>query len=316
MGGKLKMGAKSDRRLTMCHEVYILHGMATRLSIAKPDIVKALDELPMRVLRQKDIGELLERNRAFWRLAQSTSLRGFIAYLLDSTKLQRVHLPLPHREETLFVWGEVSPFVLASSAKPNAYLCHYTAMHLHELTDQVPETIYANFEQRPVPTPLSPPTQASIDSAFRRPQRLTTNICPLWNYRLCMVNGKHTGRLGVEEKKDDRGLSFSVTGLERTLIDITVRPAYAGGVSEVLEAFRRAAGRVSLNKLSAMLKKMAFVYPYEQSIGFYLEHSGAFEQARVDLFRSERFEHDFYLTYAMKKTEYSPRWRIHYPAGL
>ena len=73
---------------------------------------------------------------------------------------------------------------------------------------------------------------------------------------------------------------------------------------------------MSLNKLSAMLKKMAFVYPYRQAIGFYLEHCGAYEPSRLELFRSEPFEFDFYLTYAMKKTEYSSRWRLHFPAGL
>jgi len=262
------------------------------------------------------LGKLLEQNRAFWRLTLSTSLAEFIEFLLDSTKLRKVHLSLPHRPETLYVWGEVSSLVVASSAKPGAYLCHYTAMHLHELTDQVPKTIYANFEQRPIPPSDTPPTQASIDAAFRRTQRLTTNVCPLGDQRLCMINGKNTRRLGVEERKDDHGLTFSVTGLERTLIDITVRPAYAGGVSEVLEAYRRAASRVSLNKLSGMLKKMEFVYPYHQAIGFYLEHSRAYEPSRIELFRARPFEFDFYLTYAMKNTEYSPRWRIHFPAGL
>lgn len=290
--------------------------MATRLSIAKPDIVKALDALPGRVLRQSEIGKLLETNRAFWRLATSTTLGLFIKYLLESTKLKKLSLPLPHRAETLYIWGEVSPFVVASNAKPGAYLCHYTAMHLHELTDQVPETVYANFEQRALLPSTSPPTQASIDAAFRRPQRLTTNICPLWDKRLCMVNGKHTGRLGVEEKKDAGGLSYSITGIERTLIDIAVRPAYAGGVSEVLEAYRRAADRVSLNKLSATLKKMDFVYPYHQAIGFYLERSGAYEESRLELFRTQPFELDFYLTYAMQKPEYSSRWRLYFPAGL
>lgn len=290
--------------------------MATRLSIAKKDIVKALDGLAKPVLRKHEIGEVLSANREFWRLTNSTTLNLFIKYLLDTTKLKHLHLALPHRAETLYLWGEVSPFVVACAAKPGAYLCHYTAMHVHALTDQVPETIYTNFEQRPLPPSTSPPTQASIDAAFRRPQRLTTNICPLWDRRLCMVNGKHTNRLGVEERKDEKSMSFSVTSLERTLIDIAVRPAYAGGVSEVLEAYRRAANRVSLNKLSATLKNLDFVYPYEQSIGFYLEHSGAYEKSRLDLFRSAPFEFDFYLTYAMKKTEYSSRWRIHFPAGL
>ena len=70
---------------------------------------------------------------------------------------------------------------------------------------------------------------------------MTKNIAAMGDYRLCLINGKHTGQLGVVSMKDDAGVEFRVTGLERTLIDITVRPYYAGGVGEVLEAFRRAA---------------------------------------------------------------------------
>ncbi len=290
--------------------------MTTRLSIAKPDIVRAFDQVPHHIFRQKDIARVLNANRDFWRLARSTTIGPFTRYLLEATKMRRVVLKLPHRRETLFVWGTASELELACAAKPGAYLCHYTAMHLHELTDQVPETIYANHEQGPLPPPSSPPTQQTVDAAFRRPQRRTTNICDLGARRLCLINGKHTGRLGVIETKDDLGRAISVTGIERTLIDITVRPEYAGGVAEVLEAYRRAAPRVSLNKLSATLTKMAFVYPYEQAVGFYLERSGAYEPARLDLFQSRSFTLDFYLAYAMERTEYSPRWRVHFPAGL
>jgi len=289
--------------------------MVTRLSIAKQDIVEAFDRMP-RVLRQKEIGAVLEENRRAWRVTQSMSLGEFISYLLESTPLRRVRLDLPHRAETLYAWGEVSPYLLACAAKPGAYVCHYTAVHLHELTEQVPETIYANHEQRPIPPPPSAPTQESVDAAFGRPQRVTTNICEMDGRRLCLVNGKHTGRLGVVEMRDEGGRAFSVTGLERTLIDIAVRPYYAGGVAEVLGAYRRAAARVSLNKLAATLTNMAFVYPYEQAVGYYLERSGAYEPARLELFRRRPFELDFYLSYAMERTEYSARWRVHVPAGL
>jgi len=290
--------------------------MAKTFSISKSDIAGAFDRLPHPVLRLNQIGEVLQNNREVWRLAKSTSLSQFVEYLLAHSKMKRLHLALPHRAETLYLWGEVSPYAAASAAKPGGYLCHFTAMHLHDLTHQTPATIYANSEQRPQPRPAARPTQASIDAAFGRPQRLTTNICPLWDGRLCMINGKHTGRLGVEARQDANNVTLSVSGLERTLIDIAVRPVYAGGVSEVLEAYLRAKERVSLNRLAAMLKKMDFVYPYEQAIGFYLERSGVYERSRLDLFRTRPFEFDFYLTYAMPKTEYSSRWRLFFPAGM
>jgi hypothetical protein len=42
----------------------------------------------------------------------------------------------------------------------------------------------------------------------------------------------------VEIAVHPEALGIPVTNLERTLIDITVRPDYAGGVQNVLDAFR------------------------------------------------------------------------------
>lgn len=117
-----------------CDSCLLCHG-CHRLSIAKADIIKVSDQSPIVVLRQRDIGRILLEHRQFWRLARGTSLTAFIAFLLERTKLRCVRLKLPHRPETLYTWGDVSPFLLATAAKPGAYLCHYTAMRLHELTD-------------------------------------------------------------------------------------------------------------------------------------------------------------------------------------
>ncbi len=288
----------------------------SRISIAKPDIVATLDAQPRPVFKQTELGRMFEDNRADWRLPVSMRLDEFIEYLRKNSKLRRVRLQLPHRPETLFLWGSVSDLCVACAVKPRAYLSHYSAMQFHELTDQVPETIYVNHEQRPQPRPLVEPTQATIDRAFRGRQRTSKNTAPLGQRTLCLLNGKHTGDLGVIDAHDPDGNPLRVTSLERTLIDITVRPAYSGGVGEVLEGFRRAAEKAQVNHLIATLRKMDFVYPYEQAIGFYMDRSGAYEDRRLDLLQEGDFEFDFYLTYGMKAKDYSDRWRVFYPAGL
>ncbi|MCH8344118.1 MAG: hypothetical protein IH983_09020 [Planctomycetes bacterium] len=288
----------------------------TRIAIAKADIVALFDEHRRPVFKRSELGRILEEHRDNWRLKQSMTLEEFIAYLLKNTPLRRFHFKLPHRPETVFAWGDVSPYCLASAVKADGYLSHYMAMHLHELTDQVPETIYVNHEQRPQPKPTQLPTQETIDRAFKQPQRTTKNIAPFGRRRLCVINGKHTGQLGVIDATDADDRPIRVSGIERTLIDVTVRPTYAGGVAEVLEAYRRAADRVQVNRLVAMLRKMDFTYPYQQAVGFYMERSGAFPEKRLDLLRTEEFEFDFYLTYAMQRTDYSKRWRLYFPTGL
>ena len=82
-----------------------------------------------------------------------------------------------------------------------------------------------------------------------------------------------TDRLGVEKIRSAKRELLEVTDLERTLIDITVRPNYAGGAKAVLSAYRQARGRISVDKLLTFLKRFDYVYPYHQAIGFYLEKS-------------------------------------------
>jgi predicted transcriptional regulator of viral defense system len=137
--------------------------------------------------------------------------------------------------------------------------------------------------------------------------------------RICMLNGANTGDLGVIEGQMSYDTSESakvrVTNLERTLIDLTVRPIYSGGVAEVLAAFEQAQPLVSVNRMRAMLQDLHYAYPYRQAIGFYLERTG-YKKPQVELFSSTPQEFDFYLTHDMRQTEYVPRWRLHVPKGL
>ena len=110
--------------------------------------------------------------------------------------------------------------------------------------------------------------------------------------------------------------NLRVTNIERTLIDVTVRPSYAGGAYQVLDAYKKAEDQISINQLSAMLKKLNYIYPYDQAIGFYLEKSGVYEESQIELLRNFEFKIDFYLTHDMKETEYSKKWRLYYPKGF
>jgi len=106
-----------------------------------------------------------------------------------------------------------------------------------------------------------------------------------------------------------------VTSLERTLIDITVRPAYSGGVSTVLRAFKLARNRTSVTKLIALLNKFNYIYPYHQSIGFYLKHAGYTEADQL-LAKLDGVKFDFYLCHGLKDPAFDPDWRVFFPRRL
>jgi len=289
--------------------------MVTRVQIAKPDIVRHFDNLPKKLLDLADIRHIFYEQHSFWRLASSMSLRKFIDFLLKNTKLRVYKFNFIYRPITKYTWGDVPFYELILSLKPNAYFTHYTAVYFHNLTDQIPKVIYLNVEQSPKPRCSNTLDQKSIDIAFSRTTRISQNIAQYKDYKIRLLNGMQTGNLGVVETQVSEGAKVHITDVERTLIDITVRPEYAGGVFEVLRAYRRAHNMVSINRLSAMLKQINYIYPYHQAVGFYLEKAG-YRQSQIDLLKKFPINYDFYLAHQITDREYSQRWRLFYPKGL
>jgi predicted transcriptional regulator of viral defense system len=222
-----------------------------------------------------ELEQILGQQRKFWRLADSMTTAMFIKFLLDETAMHEYRLEFPSRTEIRYTWGNVTSFEVALSLKQSCYFTHFTSVFLHGLTDQIPKTIYVNWEQPPKRFVDRELEQSRIDSAFKRKPRVSHNIAPLGDYRVCLLNGMHTSRLGVYDEVGPSGEAVVLTNLERTLIDITVRPFYSGGVFEVAKAFRAAKGEASINKIQAYLNQLNYVYPYHQ-VCISLPSSGRF----------------------------------------
>jgi len=288
----------------------------TRFQIAKSDIVALLEEHGKEILVYYDISKMLDQNREFWRLQRSLTTPKFIDLLIENTKLKRHEMNFARKKYLRFTWDDASVYKLALSMERNSYFTHYTALYWHNLTDQIPKTIYVNYEQAQKRYTANRLLQENIDRAFRNSQRVSKNIAAIGDFKICILNGKYTNRLGVTEIITQENENIILTDVERTLIDIVVRPSYSGGIHEVLNAYRKAAGKVSINKLSAMLKKLSYIYPYHQAIGFYLQRAGVYREEQIKLLKKFDFEYDFYIVHQMKETEYSKEWRLYYPKGF
>lgn len=272
------------------------------------------------MFKLSDLEQILSEQREFWRLAASTKTPKFIDFLKANLELSEVHFDFPKRNETRFVWGNVSDLELMNQLKKNVYFSHYTAMSAHGLTLQTPTAVYLTSERAASPPQEKMLTQEALDRVFANPPRVTASVCTFKTYQVHLINGTHTRQLGVVQRdmtaEDGTKVRARVTDLERTLIDCAVRPAYAGGVFEVAKAFENAREKnVSINKLTATLSKLSFTYPFHQVIGYYLERAG-YDAHQLDLLRDNPMDFDFYLSHNMGATRYVKDWRLHVPQGF
>ena len=130
-----------------------------------------------------------------------------------------------------------------------------------------------------------------------------------------VINGKATGNYGVISLRDPKGNELRVTDLERTLVDCVVRPGYAQGILQVLNAYRLALPKLTVPKLLQTLKKLDYAYPYHQSIGFLLEKAGASPDLLSPL-KQMGLKHDFYVDHEIKDPCFNAIWRVYYPREL
>jgi hypothetical protein len=287
------------------------------LTLAKPQILAYFAKAGPKVYTEPELAGLLAAENSTWRLVRSNNLNDFIAFLKNGgiLKSYAFRANAYARTITRYAWGPVSPHALALSLKARGYLSHGTAAFLHKLIKPKPKTIYLNIEQSPKPKPRGGLTQDALDRTFAGEQRQSNYIFSRGPLSVTIIAGKNTEQLGVETVEGSSGEILKVTNLERTLVDITVRPAYAGGVDEVLKAYRTARNRVSIDRLLGVLDELAYVYPYHQAIGFLMQSAGYSHSDHAKLSARAR-EYDFYLAHGMKEPQYSKEWRLYYPRDL
>lgn len=291
--------------------------MRSRLEKAKDDIVGFFESSEQKVFLANDLHDIFYTHHIEWKLAVRSTAADFVAFLLGCG-LKRFAVRFAGQgESTCYTWGEQSLWLRLMALKSNSYFSYLTALQWHGLVDLSSKTLYlTQAHHAPSDREKHPLTQAAIDGAFQKPQRVTSRIAEVEGYDVRLTSGPLETDV-IWKRLGTPPANVAYTSLERTLIDAVVRPVYAGGVSAVLGAFMKARKikDFSAARLLEVLTSLELIYPYHQAVGFYLQRAG-YPPKEVKRFQELPQQFDFYLTHAMAGYVHVPEWRLHVPAGL
>jgi hypothetical protein len=203
--------------------------------------------------------------------------------------------------------------IINSLFGPYHYFSHNTVLDI--ILNRVPQHYYVTSEQ-PASEYRERPIliQENIDQAFKIPQKVSQSVL-YWNQKKI-----HLLRRRPEKKLSGviriRGRHCLMTNLERTMLDLVVRPDYAvGGAESILRGFIELRDSLNLENLYDYLITSQYLYPYHQSIGFYLQAAG-YTVEQYKQFFQPAINLDFYLEYGMKQKIYNAKWKIYHPKNI
>ena len=215
---------------------------------------------------------------------------------------------------------EISPYHMAMAICPEGYFCNLSSIYYHSLTNQIPSSVYICNEtitkrQKPKTEDL---TNHKIRTAFIKPHRHTNYVFKFNKHEIVVIDREKESRYGVVSAKSSNEIfpaNSLVTNLERSLIDAIVSPQYNGGITSVYTYFE-AAKTINMDKFLSIYKKLDFVYPYSQAIGFFFEKLGMNKKASA-IYEAFPPEKKFYIDRNAKSSwEYDDKWQLYYPKEL
>lgn len=217
--------------------------------------------------------------------------------------------------------NEINSCDLAAAVVPDGYFCNLSAIYYHSLTNQVPNTVYWCQETSAPRKGRSKQhiPEARIRAAFVKPSIHTSFVIKQDGRDIVIIERTRGTDHGVVSIRGQQGAwpqGSRVATIERALIDAVVSPHYNGGITSLCDYFRSAKGRLKTQKLLEIYRRLEFVYPYSQAIGFFMEQAGMPDHAE-EVRRVYPPQQRFYVDHGAKSTwAYDERWMIFYPKGL
>lgn len=222
----------------------------------------------------------------------------------------------------VFYPEEQNIYTIANGLEKNRYISHYSALHANQLILDQSGKIFLKRERKT--TSLRKDlNQKDVDISFSLPMRASSLVYNItWDkkeYSIILIEGTGNQKLGINKIYINDFSYFYCTDIERTLIDIVMRPRYAGSLDNIVIAFNNVKDDIDLEYLATILNTLNPMYPYENNIAFFM-YAANYPLKKIDLFLSKinlkKVNYKFYLDYQMISKKYNEDFNVYYPSDL
>lgn len=191
------------------------------------------------------------------------------------------------------------------SLKKNAFFSMSSALNYQGLSEYRDNFVFISQEQSDKGFNDVKLTQEAIDRAFLKDYRKTHMIGEYNKKHIVFLQPKYTKQFGVIEIDGIR-----VSSIERTLIEMVINVQYFRNSKEIINVFSRIKHHIKVDSVFKILEEFNLIYPYFQSLGFFLEKIG-FKKEELFEFKDNISEFDFYTDKAQKEYIYNEYWKMY-----
>jgi predicted transcriptional regulator of viral defense system len=170
---------------------------------------------------------------------------------------------------------EVHPFAVATNLVSPSAISHWSALHHHGLTEQVPRQVTASTPKKVVTPSMRTGQSQNLEvedrPAGRRAARHTWQINGVEYEYYTITSGRF---FGIEEIWVDEHFRVPIYDKERSFLDCFAAPRHFGGLGEALGILEEHAGELDLEKLTQYALRYGKA-SVAKRLGWALDRAGA-----------------------------------------
>ena len=259
-----------------------------------------------KIYSQKELNTILIQLKQRGLVAQDISSRLFFEKLQTKLNIKTHSIVSDKINKVRYTFYDISMYDFVASFENNSFFSMSTSLNIQGLSTCRDDFVFYAKELSEKHINKNAIQQESIDEAYRRNYRYTSNIAKIKNKNIVYLMPKYTDRFEIINYK-----GHDVSSVNRAFVEMVVNVQYYKTFDEVIKCFKPFKNKIDINLVFEVIVVFDFVYPYFQLIGYALEKIG-FTKKELLPFKQKVSYLRFYTEKNRENYYFDKYWNIYF----